>query len=230
MSISDQGLPEFASIYFRGPLNLTLVRAGRVPSRSCMAACIHSFAKTSNPERSSRDLSSSCNLLESAKFPGKIGGSASFPMPTLRECLHRGRSGRGVPVSGRPILVVFIGYGPNPLRRRRAVGKHNPTHDPPSAEDVVDFAASRDSAPEQKLGHGWPCATPQRKRQDDAGTQRWPWVLTPSRTPPRPCRAPSATSLQAASAGESRARKARPPAGQGMTRAGGLNTGICRIG
>jgi hypothetical protein len=164
---------------------------------------------------------SSCNLLESAKFPGKIGGSASFPMPTLRECLHRGRSGRGVPVSGRPILVVFIGYGPNPLRRRRAVGKHNPTHDPPSAEDVVDFAASRDSAPEQKLGHGWPCATPQRKRQDDAGTQRWPWVLTPSRTPPRPCRAPSATSLQAASAGESRARKARPPAGQGMTRAGG---------
>ena len=72
-----------------------------------------------------------------------------------------------------------------PLGCRRPIGEHNPTHGPPSAEDVVNLTGSRDSAPEQKLGHGWHCATPQRQRQDDQRTQRGASVLTPAQTPSR---------------------------------------------
>jgi len=79
-------------------------------------------------------------------------------MPATGERLHGSVPGRLVAMCRRAVLVVVVGYGPDPLRCRRAIGEHNPPDDLPSPEDVVDLTGSSGCASQQQLNHSRHCA------------------------------------------------------------------------
>jgi hypothetical protein len=86
----------------------------------------------------------------------------------------------------RAVLVVVVGYGPDPLRCRGAIGEHNPTDDRPSPEDVVDLTGSSGCASEQQV-----IAAIVRRGDDGAktaqgrseGRKKWPPAERERRAP-----------------------------------------------